>query len=259
MGNERYIRRLQDFYQKLDSTPWELPDMPPPQRVSALELPYVGSDYDAGGLILLQSDPNSVSPDRCLARGIEAVSESSRGPLDFLFVAALCALFLRRYCREETVRQSLENVEIDLSDPAGVQRFISSLDQIAFGRMTQVHPGELSESQEREFRRRWLQNTLRGQLKILKPFHFVVLGSGSKAAWEIVSHTLEAVAWRRETDATRIGHIIALKDRELVGEVVFLDQTPSSAEELNDLLAEFRRFIDGGFLLGSQAFSFVTR
>lgn len=253
-----YSEEIQEFYQGLGSTMWEISGLPEPERTSALELPHIGPQYSAGGVMFLQSDPQRVSPVSLLSKGIEEVSQTAKGALDFLFVTALAAILLERYGPANSSTKRVDYSDLDLSNSAGVSAFISSLDQIAFGRMSQAHPGDLSDEQRRTFHERWLKSALKGQIEILQPFYFVVFGK-SKAAWEIVSHACGATAWRRETDTTSIGHIIALHDRQLIHEVIFVERNPANAEELKELLADFRRFIEGGFLLGREPFSFVTR
>lgn len=240
-----YSEEIQELYQSLGSTMWELPGFPRPERTSALELPHIGPDYSGGGVMFLQSDPQSVSPVLLLSKGIEEVSQSARGALDFLFVTALAAIFLEHYGPANSSTKRVDFSDLDLSNSAGVGAFISSLDHIAFGRMSQAHPEELSGEQRRVFHEKWLKCALKGQIEILQPFYFVVFGK-SKAAWEIVSHACGATAWRRETDGASIGHIIALHERQLIHEVIFVERKPTNPEELKELLADFRRFIEGG-------------
>lgn len=251
-------KELQQFYRGLGPALWHIPGLTQPERTGALELPHIGSRYASGGVMFLQSDGQNISPVSLLSQGVEEVGQTAKGALDFLFVTALAAIFLEHYGLEKPATQRVDYADLNLSNSAGISGFVSSLDEIAFGRTSQAHPGALSDEQRRMFHERWLKRVLSGQIKILRPFYFVLFGK-SATAWEIVSHACGATAWRRETGVTSIGHIIALHERKLVHEVIFVEQTPANAEELKEQVAEFRRFIEGGFLLGREPFSFVTQ
>lgn len=224
-----------------------------------VETPYIGSHYRAGGLLFLQGEQVMDAPQTIVERGRQALAQVARAPLDFLYIAALAGVFLSRYSVDAQVRETatslLESTGGAEQDAAALQQCV---DQIAFGRLTQALRGDWSERERSEFHQRWLETALKIQLETLAPFYIFLTGDG-KAAWELVANALGAVAWRRENARTPIGHVIALRERELIAEIMYVKRAPQTPAELDKIIRDFREFIEGGFLLGSDEFSFVTR
>ena len=251
---EKYRGRLQKVWKQLNGSPWV------EFGVSGeFELPFIGAEYRSGGLMFLHSAPDVSGPGEIITRGKEALERFGRAPLDFLFYAALSGVFLSKYGRDEQLRETARALLASTGGAAhDAAAMIQCLERVSIGRLSQDSPGAAEGDARRRFHERWLETALRAELGALEPFYLVIVGDG-KAAWEVTARALEAVAWRRESDLTPIGHVIALRERRLVAEIMYVPKLPENPDELDSVIQDFREFIEGGFLLGSEEFSFVTR
>lgn len=229
------------------------------QPIPEIELPFVGPRFQADSLMVLLGDEVKSTPAELIPAGLTALKGATNAPLEFLLIAALTSVFLSRYGAD--VADRVTQQDLLESSAAGAEdraRLGAALDPIACGLISQPPGSEISDDEAQEFHDNWLKSILGAQLKILKPFYILVIGD-QKEAGEIVSQALGCVAWSRETDQTAIGHLIALEESDLRHEVMFIKTVPSEPEELATVVEEFRRFIDGGFLLGREEFDLLQR
>ncbi len=237
--------------------------------------PWVGAKYCPGGVFLLNvpQSPASVEHFRTAIENspAELFSHHTQRGIIHPLLYGVAATLVGRYVVDRPDWRAIVDVALreDALDLLGSNSpAAAALEHIALGsacpefeslpRGRESTTALSKKDAERTYVTFWYSEILRAYLEVLRPFYVIVLG-GRYTAWEVATQSLGCEAWIRETNQTPVGHILALKNRELFSEVVFLDLLDEYGALTVDGALAFFQFVEGGFLLGGQDFELVSR